>query len=117
MKNKWILIVGVIAVILIIGLFVCYSRYPKTSNVVSLVNVSGGSFVESAGLYEGSLSLKYTKTGQEYSLFVCYNSWDWVKEGSCYKFDEAEIEKNKQSHITSAELSGCYVGTLELTEC
>jgi len=82
-----------------------------------LTSVKGGDFVSSADYYEGELILTNIITGKEYSLFVCSKSWNWVKEGSCYKFSPAEVNENIEQHKYSAELSGCYVGTLEQVSC
>lgn len=82
-----------------------------------LIKITGGNFVPSAGYYEGRLLLSDTATNKEYSIFACSQSWDWVKESACYKFNPAEVNKNIEQHRRSAELSGCYVGSLDEVSC
>jgi len=85
--------------------------------VARLISIEGGSFVDAAGYYEGTLKLKEIKTDKEYSIFVCTKDWSWVELNSCYNFNLSEIENNIESHKYSAELGGCYVGKLEKVNC
>ncbi|MCK4589889.1 MAG: hypothetical protein KAT77_05565 [Nanoarchaeota archaeon] len=84
---------------------------------VKLVEISGGGFVEAAGYYEGTLKLRGVGDDEEYTIFACSKSWDWVKQDGCYKFDKSEVDKNVDNHKFSAELSGCFVGRLAETSC
>ncbi len=82
-----------------------------------LISITGGDFVPSAGYYEGRLILSDIATREEYSIFACSKSLNWVKEDSCYKFSPDEVNENIEQHKYSAELNGCYVGTLEQVTC
>lgn len=82
-----------------------------------LISITGGDFVPSAGYYEGKLILSDITTGKEYPIFACSESWNWVKESSCYKLNPEEVNENVEQHKFSAELSGCYVGSLEEVSC
>ena len=106
----------IIAVLLAAALSGCANTdsEPVTAKLVSII---GGNFVASAGYYEGKLTLSDTKDGKEYSIPACSKNWDWVKEGSCYQFSPAEVNKNIDQHKYSAELSGCYIGILTQVEC
>ena len=82
-----------------------------------LVNVEGGEYVESAELYEGTLTFEDIYTQKEHEIFVCTEDWSWVVEGNCYILNLPEINENIEQHRFSAELSGCYVGKLTETTC
>jgi hypothetical protein len=82
-----------------------------------LVSVSGGYWVPSAGYYEGELNLTDTSTGNHYIIFVCSKDWSWVRNSSCYELNPREVSENVKLHIYSAELSGCYVGKLNIASC
>jgi hypothetical protein len=90
--------------------------------VAKIINVTGGDVDAAANYYEGEL--EYSCLSQNCkvyikvpSLFVCTQDWSWVKIGACYEFNDIEIQKNILSHKTSAELSGCYVGSLREVNC
>lgn len=82
-----------------------------------LINITGGDFTPSAQYYEGRLILSYRITGKQITIFVCSESWDWVKQDSCYRFDPNKVNENIEQHKYSAELSGCYIGSLEEVAC
>ena len=93
------------------------STTPTGSEFVTAKLISITNFTPCGSYYEGTLILSDTATGEKYSIFVCSKSWDWVKKGSCYKFSPDDINENVEHHKYSAELSGCYVGTLEQVSC
>ncbi len=126
MEQKYYLVIGIIAVLGILVISGCVQQQVKTQNqttpksefvTAKLISITGGDFVPSANYYEGELNLSNTVTGKKYSIFVCSTSWDWVKQNSSYKFNPDEVNKNIESHKYSAELSGCYVGSLEEVNC
>jgi hypothetical protein len=85
--------------------------------VAKIVNITGGDFVPSADYYEGLLKLQDIKISEIYSIFLCTKNWSPIKMNSCYQFNISEVNENIESHKFSAELSGCYVGTLALANC
>jgi len=85
--------------------------------IARLDSFTGGDFVPSAGYYEGQLELSDTTTNEKHSIFACSKSWDWVKKGHCYRFSPEEVNENIKQRMFSAELSGCYVGSLEEVKC
>jgi len=131
MEQKYYWIIGIIAILGVIVISGCVQQQirPEEQIITSttttepefvtakLISIIGGDFVPSAGYYEGKLVLSDITTGKKYPIFVCSKSWDWVKEGSCYKFNLDEVNENIEQHKFSAELSGCYVGTLEQVSC
>ena len=110
-------LIAIICILIIIAFFVIYSLIfgEKFSNY-KLINIEGGDFVESAGYYEGNLYFQNLETGEEYSIFTCSESWDWVVKEDCYSINKADVEKNIEEHKFSSALSGCYVGTLNKCE-
>ena len=114
-------IVGVIVLIIIISIGVYYLTRPVIEaddfRIVKLVGIEGGNFVDSVGYYEGTLNFVDVIDNRDYSIFACSKSWDWVKEGNCYKYDITAIKNNVESQRYSMELSGCYVGTLTEVSC
>ncbi|HDI03088.1 MAG TPA: hypothetical protein ENF67_00930 [Candidatus Pacearchaeota archaeon] len=120
MKEKyWIIVIVAILMLLSIVVKQQVSNISTEPEFVKakLIKVINSSFDRYAGYYEGKLILLDIKTGKKYSIFVCSKSWDWVKENSCYKFSPKEVNENIEKHKYSAELSGCYVGTLEEISC
>ena len=119
--KQYYLILGIIAVFSIALISGCVQQEESPTEsefvIARLINVVGGDFVESAGYYEGMLTLKDVDSNEEYSIFACAEDWSWVEENSCYKFSPSEVEENVESHKMSAQLSGCYVGTLEKADC
>jgi len=121
MKKTSFLILGIIfSLILILG---CTQQddNPSTNEpkvvTAKLMLVEGGNFSSFSNYYEGRLTLLNTITGESYSIFTCSDSWDWVKKDSCYRFDINGVNKKIESNKYSAELSGCYVGSLEEVSC
>jgi len=130
MKQKYYWIIGIITVLGILVISGCAQQQvntqdqnitpttPKSEFVIAkLISITNSGFVPSANYYEGQLILSNTITKEEYSIFACSTSWDWVKQDSCYKFNPDEVNKNIDGHKMSAELSGCYVGSLEEVSC
>jgi len=112
----WItIVIFILALIILISYY--YVIEPSTPIIAKLTGTDGGSFVESAGFYEGMLQLTDIKTNNRYIVSTCTQDWSWVKIDSCYKLNLKEINTNMESHKYSAELSGCYVGRLESVEC
>ncbi len=129
MRNPYIFLILVTIVLLISGAGCITEEQNKTQPTqttqptqptiitANLTNITGGDYVESAGLYEGTLVFEDIETSETYSYFVCTENWSWVKLYSCYKLNLEEIQQNIDNHMHSAELSGCYVGTIEETSC
>lgn len=130
MKQKYYWIIEIMAVLSILLISGCVQQQLSTQNqtttqntsksefvTAKLINISGGAFVSLANYYEGKLILSNTITGEKYSIPTCSTTWDWVKQNSCYKLNPNEINENLDKHKMSAELSGCYVGSLEEVNC
>ena len=117
MKNFYIFLILVTIVFLISGAGCTKQPTQPTSIIANLTNITGGNYVESAGLYEGNLVFENIESSETHSYFVCTKNWSWVKLHSCYKLNLEEIQQNIDSHMQSAELSGCYVGTIEEVSC
>jgi hypothetical protein len=128
MKQKYYLFAVLVVVLSMLILSGCIKKTAQPDSVnttnssdsgfvkAKLIGVNGGEFVQSAGYYEGTLQLVYGGDGT-YSFLVCSNSWNWVKKGSCYRFNPEEVYKNIELNKQSSELSGCYVGTLDRVDC
>lgn len=119
-RNTLLLVTFIFAVILIGGCASSMNKENYFNNdfvTAKLVNISGGNLSRAAGLYEGKLTLVDVNMGEEYSIFTCIDSWDWVKLNSCYFFNNSLVKANIENHKYSMELSGCYVGTLNEVNC
>ncbi len=107
-----------VGAVIISGCIQTTSKQTSSTNITAkLVNVTHAEFVQSAGYYEGELVLVDVKTGKNYSVPACSKSWGWVKLGACYEFDPNEVNQSIGERKYSAELSGCYVGTLKQVAC
>lgn len=93
------------------------ATYKNEIIIARLINITDAAFSDSSGYYEGRLKLKDIKTNEERWISPCAKDWSWVKEGACYRFNSTEVKRNVESHRYSAELGGCYVGTLEQINC
>ena len=119
----------VLILLLVIFIIGCSKQtYTQNSNniqeqnqdvVAKLTNIerATGNVEQFSGYYEGKLSLQDVNSGKIYSIFACSKDWSWVKQDYCYKFNPSEVDNNVQSHMYSAELSGCYIGTLQQVNC
>ena len=86
--------------------------------VAKLTNFEDFGFVQSAGMYEGRLTLIDVNNNTQYIIGPCtQDKLDWVVNDSCYRFNITEVNNNIESHRMSMELSGCYVGTLARVSC
>ncbi|VVB76075.1 Uncharacterised protein [uncultured archaeon] len=119
--NKLLFLIPIIFVI--VGYAVLISDNSSSNGLVTakLVDIQKSAdtngYVQSAGYYEGTLTLVNIQTQKEYSFFACSKDWNWVNESACYTFSPAEVSKNIESHIYSSELSGCFVGELDQVPC
>lgn len=118
MKKIYFWIIGIVFLLIFILIYIPQKIYtPPKVVTAKLTLIEGGDFSDAAGYYEGQLTLLNTITGESYQIFACSKSWDWVKKDSCYKFDINGVNKKIESVRQSAELSGCYVGSLQEVNC
>jgi hypothetical protein len=83
---------------------------PTQNSVITtkLLSVEGGTYVQSAGYYQGTLQFIDIKNGNPYHLFSCLKKWPVYKIGTYYYLDLNDLKNT--SH--SAENSGCYTKEL-----
>ncbi len=107
MSNKTKIIAIAIIILISIAAY-AMPRFRSTVVQTTLVQVSGGEYVPSAGYYEGSLVFQNVHTAQQYTVFYCAKEWSFTI-GQRYAIDPPYIA----SHVSrSAELSGCYTQKL-----
>jgi hypothetical protein len=120
--KKGIIIGVVVIIILVLTIGVYYTSKPKQmiklNNFIATAEIENSSnYVDSAGYYESSVKFTSLDGKQIMNVFICTKSWDWIKVGSCYYVNQTAIINNRDGHLYSAMLSGCYVGELKEVAC
>jgi len=97
---------------------ICPEDCPFKEEIITadLINITHLGEIE--GYNHGMLFFKDIETNEGYEIFWCVEEWPMFREGTCYKFSPAEVERNVKNQILP-ELKdhGCYTGTFEKVFC